>query len=417
MLTTLFYPYATEENLDKIKALLLYFDKTYIISPVKLSTSTPIVREIFDKSRSIIKETKAYKFYNVKYLDKKLNYWKDDLLEKIIRFDQHTAELQESGLIEILHPVEDLEFMELNKNLLSVTENYFNKIFDQDFAKRISDNKGRGVPLSIIDRARTIDRDPNIDYEFFGFEAAKNSIAKILMDFSLYVAAKKQLIPMTDNSPILNLFFHNLKELTGKTPSSKKSSSNNLLSTPMGHAGSPSYDIEKVVEIYDNVVPHRTIDLYLPNVKHLSFEDIVYLREKLSPELQNFRNEIEKITFDIRNREFEKDFLREIDYVVSTKVGQSIRELKRGLSLLREKHIYKTIKKVLSIGSVISVAGFAFPNIPLPLALILNWSITGVTGWLDYKIDRKELMEKNGFSFLLTTGIDIEEPKEGISKR
>lgn len=137
----------------------------------------------------------------------------------------------------------------------------------------------------------------------------------------------------------------------------------------------------------------------LPGFEAKSHEDILEIKERLKDDLEDFKTEMRKLVWDIRNTPMEEGFEEEITRTIDTKINPTVKELEK-----RKKKDSK-ISKFLKLGGPSSgmiLAMNAITNISTELALgIVGLGIGApIAGeWLEART--KNQSEYNGLNFLV----------------
>ncbi|MFJ7407388.1 MULTISPECIES: hypothetical protein [unclassified Lysinibacillus] len=145
---------------------------------------------------------------------------------------------------------------------------------------------------------------------------------------------------------------------------------------------------------------YEAVKLALPDVSHLSIEDILEVRYQLRDELQSFRFEMDKMHFDLLN-DFEKN---EIEYhaneIVKFRIKPTIDELQSKASGSKLTLLNNLVKEIKDPSSYVPFVGTIFGHIPAHIATLISAGLIGTTTYLDYLNQVKEY-KNNGLYYLL----------------
>lgn len=145
----------------------------------------------------------------------------------------------------------------------------------------------------------------------------------------------------------------------------------------------------------------NVIETEVPNLSLRSVEDVLEARYQLSDELSHFRTEIASLASQVKASPWEPQFREEIEQIVKGKVKPTVASLERKINTSDKKFLLKLVRNLKSPSSYIPLLATVFTNMPLAAAILASCGLLTLETTIDTNIEKREIMDSNGLSFLL----------------
>ncbi len=206
--------------------------------------------------------------------------------------------------------------------------------------------------------------------------------ASILLNFALMVHREKGGALCTDQPSYQELMAHRFKRKLRKLVDRSGQASRRL-------------------SLKANALAVETLRFELPDLSRLSFEDICDLRQKLRPELEDFRSRMFQLCASIEAEPWGEAFEAEVLRVVETEVRPSIRALRRSVKSSRLRFLRRLLSEVKSIKASIPLVGTVFVGLPVEVGLLGSAAAVFSSATYDTWLENHLEENRSGLSFLL----------------
>jgi hypothetical protein len=143
------------------------------------------------------------------------------------------------------------------------------------------------------------------------------------------------------------------------------------------------------------------LDIELPALDDVSFEDILSMRAKLGDNLREFRVALAKFA-DFSSTEFwSEEFAQECRDIATLKVSPAVQELRKALDQSRDKVILEAFKKVRTAQAAIPLVATFLAGIPPIYALAISAGLITAEAFLELYFSMKGIRAGNSLTFLL----------------
>jgi len=432
----IFFPGETlESDLDDriLKKVLLYFDKTYVLIPQLFNfRADDTLREYthrfqpekldeFSRDLALVKHTQVTgRKADGKIIDKMALAQH----ERIIKLLGKTESLREEGLLEIINPEENIKslpyywdedtqpaekffsikekFQNLSAAEITVSTiadytphllfgNIFEDLRDKEFRDIVKENFTGDTVTMYKGQAETnwfetlsggedvIELVPS-DYFEFGFCSHISSTmwAALLINHTLISSLRKKAVPTCSHPTMQRLLNRKMSRLYEKLAA---------VETDAFHGTK-------------DVSPFNLVLENLPNFAFKNFEDIMATREKLKDELSQFRQNMCRLTGILKEEAYRRICKEQLDLIHMDTVQESLDNLRKKISSLNRKAIPKIVAAP-PLNLLLQVT----PSLPSALALLAGPDKFAPAAFVNMcEKEFKDLPEKNGLSFVITTG-------------
>lgn len=401
----LFYPGASI-NHETLKHMLLYFDRVAITTPDevgcheftvetqgKFKRLTPELPHI-GEPRGLIFGTEE-----------------SELVERVRHFNQETLNLRRNGQLLFLSPSPNVGasfFDAIQRDLNS--ESFVRAVQQRNLEPFcIGASKAFGFHCGALMRDRTQKGDPRIiqqpNFELMLdslvsgdtaravqilFEQFRDRIgghygvlrvspelgASILLNHAIYHSHSFNLIPFTD----LELFEELLLDKFRRSVTELRQN--------------------KELDLSRELVARRVLEIHLPRFEMFSFDDVLETKEKLHDELMHFQAEMAKFAAQVSVTPFDQSYEREIQRVIAKDIEPAIADLEAKQKAIDRKFLSKLIRGARA--GAVPIVATLFAGMPLPFVLALSAGVITLEALWETRTERKELLEQNGLSFLLS---------------
>lgn len=144
----------------------------------------------------------------------------------------------------------------------------------------------------------------------------------------------------------------------------------------------------------------ESVKLVVPNISKVSVHDILEIRQKSKDELLQFREQIEKLHFELENSPNEKYFLEHTDAIIKAKVRPAINELINRISSLKLKIPQRVLEEIKNPKSYAPLLLTLTDKISNTSALLVSLGLISLSTALEYFEKMKDI-KRNGYYYLL----------------
>lgn len=325
----------TNETIDEIKFLTLYYDKVSVINDkIYTIAKDEITGNIAPKDISFLPES----------------------------FEEEYRYLIDEGVLEIVNRKEDESDTDFDLKYAKSISEFINNKFDYLFpmgenniiiSDEIKDiikytfNKNSKIPLDLI-------------WWFYAF--------KLKRSLKLLIEGERCL----NSSPNLQYLFEEYISL----------------------------NTQKAQYFESAILVKRAINMSLPSVDMLCFEDILELKLKLKDELECFSDAIKTIEFKYKHAPI--NVIQHIDYdiIFKQEIQNPYKDLHQKIRSLKRKTFMSFVDKAKNIKSYVPVIGSFVASIPLKYSLLFSMGLISLETYMEYK-NRKEELDNNGLNYLI----------------
>lgn len=150
-----------------------------------------------------------------------------------------------------------------------------------------------------------------------------------------------------------------------------------------------------------NLLTHRVVSEFVPNVGDTSVHDVLELRYKLRDDLQPFRAAMGRLSGKVRSEPWTADIKKEVDRLVETEVRPNLINLKRSLQTPRLAFAKKTFDNLKNAPTYVPFIGTVLAQMDPLIAAAGSAGIAGFKALLDLLVERQKLRDASGLVFLL----------------
>ena len=154
----------------------------------------------------------------------------------------------------------------------------------------------------------------------------------------------------------------------------------------------PQFESGKLIE--------NAINMSLPSVDMLNFEDILELKIKLKDELAQFSDVIHSIEFKYKNQDINTISSNEYDIIFKQEIEKPYKDLRQKIKSLKGRTFLSFVDKAKDINTYIPMIGSFIASIPLKYSLMLSLGLISLETYHEYKISKNEVNE-NGLNYLI----------------
>lgn len=161
-----------------------------------------------------------------------------------------------------------------------------------------------------------------------------------------------------------------------------------------------SKNTEKVSCFESARLVKNAINLSLPSVEMLSFEDILELKYKLKDELEHFSDVINFIENKYKNAPI--GVIQSIDYniIFKQEIQKPYTDLQQKIKSLNRSTFLSFIDKAKNIKTYIPIIGSFVASVPLKYSLLFSLGLISLETYMEYK-NKKEELDNNGLNYLI----------------
>ncbi len=376
-----YYPYMNIHSNECLKAMVLYFDKIYVMRPEEAS-----IKDSSSKLKRIESDMDTLEFERV------VHYISPS--ELLIDYDDIMTRC-------VLNDITNPDFL---KHCSTHSTSKFWEIYAEKLPTSLADSTFRKYLLNIPNfysgqqlqqNARLHERRHSEMYEISHFEDIHRErryrelrIVKmpfevgesLMINHALCACDKFSLTPVADykvHHSFLLFKFRNMQ----KTTIVKK------LLVDYGFIKDMAIDLTSVEVISETI----------PMLYGASISDILDFRDENKDALQRFKIEIGKVVTEAKVSFWDEEFNKKIINIVDSKVRPSIQELKDSVESVMEKFI-RILKRGATVSSLPIIATL-LPGFHPAIALAAGGGVATLDHYLE-SIKRKRKKQKNGFAFL-----------------
>lgn len=366
MKTVNYISHLLENNIEDVKASILYFDKINIIEQAQLRPGPTI--PITDENGKVIMDAEiGFPFTNT-------------------LFKQHLKELENEGLIKYLYNVGGSPYKIQNPVVLGRNE---------EINLLIMKNLDAIGDFREISRTEQIGKAPLIQYN-----VDFNSEGQYLID-NLFNDVQEKHIPIHLMIYLGKLLVNFIKQYeNGKDILSSSPYLNSML-----HRLEQTEDFKKTREAFRSefqVVPNfafESIRINLPNLGKFPTQEILNFREKSKDELLAFQAKMEEITFDfLKNYEY-SEIIKYAQKIVDLKVSPLVKDIGNSLNRSNSKLMLDLINEAKDLKSYSPMLLTLSSNISSTFALLVSAGLISLKTGLE-KYNANKEAKKDGIYYL-----------------
>lgn len=201
--------------------------------------------------------------------------------------------------------------------------------------------------------------------------------ASILLNHAVLLAAKNDLVPVTDNELA--------RELLGLK-----------MNRVAKNEGVSEY--RKELTLKSSSLAMRVLEFHLPKFDFASHDDALRAREKLEGPLVDFRTEIAALSVKIENEPYSENFAKEIDDITLNQIRPAVQAMEKEIRTSKDSFVSRVLKNAQT-GSI-PIAATLFVGLPPEAVLAISAGVLTVEAALN-TYQKIEQAKMNGFSVLL----------------
>jgi hypothetical protein len=153
----------------------------------------------------------------------------------------------------------------------------------------------------------------------------------------------------------------------------------------------------------NNISPYIAFDilnLTLLDISKFPFEDILEFRYQLRNELEKFREELGKISYDVLVEHDERDLVNLLDEIIKYQIIPSVNDLENKIKHSKIKLLSQLADALKNPTAYVPFIGTVFQMIPLQLAFFLSLGIVSFETAINFVAEQKDLTN-NGLYYLV----------------
>jgi len=133
-----------------------------------------------------------------------------------------------------------------------------------------------------------------------------------------------------------------------------------------------------------------------------SLKDIINFKNRHRDELGNFRNNISRLTKDIKKGKSFEAIKQEIEDIYKDEFLPAFNDLKKSLNSAGIKWTADNLMKVSFFSTSATAIPMVLLGLSLPQALLAGAGVSIISSLVSYNVDKKDILRKNPYSYLLS---------------
>jgi hypothetical protein len=392
----LYYPYTRVKSEESLKAMILYFDKIYVISPNEASAG-------FDENSDfdILQSNGLIDSISPSELIQQY----DRLLTKSVLGDltDHSF-LQLSSIARYKTSQKQWEIYSekvpssladrlLRKYFVDIP-NFYSGEQIAHFMREGPHREIEGTNLRELIKARheiyaeRTAHAEKLDNEYREFRHVTLPFEvgeSLMINHAICAASRYALTPITDSE--VHHRFLMLKLTGGRLRNGEQ---NPLLASILKDYG-------YIKDIKTDLTAQSIIKETVPTLTNATVEELLEFRDENKESLRVFQVELGKLSSEIQTNFWDEEFKKQIIDIIDSKIKPSIEDLKCSVESTKEK-LARIFKRGVEI-SPLPIFAYVVPGCDPQLALAISAGLIGLSEYLEYS-KQSNVRKKNGFTYL-----------------
>jgi hypothetical protein len=201
--------------------------------------------------------------------------------------------------------------------------------------------------------------------------------ASILLNHAFLLSEAHSLVPFTDDPMCIRLMQRKLQRI----------------------AELPGFqDFRRMFDIGAATLSMRILEEYLPRFEFRDVQDVLIAREKLSEQLNEFRQAMAALSAEIAESPYDANFGRQVERILAAKVRPAITALENEIRTSRDGFITRVIRNA-QVGTI-PVVGSIFAGLPASAVIAISAGVLTFEAVIEtyLELSRKR---RNGFTLLI----------------
>lgn len=400
-LSATYFPWSVITNQQTLKRALLYFDRLYLLAP-----SAPTLAHMFDEI-----DTGRLRTPDLTTA----------MRNSLRRFYTDVATLRDAGAIEtfdsnfifndehLKQTLEDMTFDDvvnldappiregveyfwssLNDHTRMIRE--FDKDTDQLAVQYWTDVGASDAFTAMENRINSyLQHLPPQARSLYQRQGVMQSITpSLLYNIALLCIDRSGSAPIIDSPADFELFQHKYRRMFSADVNVNANENHQALTRLVAAADSKS-----------GILANYALEVLVPDVARLSFEDILEIRQRFNESLQNFRLRVSQLATDISATVADVEFYRQCQAAVEKDILPAVLELSKEMKLSKAKVIKRAMDSAASFKPAVPFVISAFAPLPLYAAALVSAGIMSFDVAMDLYINRKDRLYNNGVAYIL----------------
>jgi uncharacterized protein YbaR (Trm112 family) len=400
-LSATYFPWSVITNQQTLKRALLYFDRLYILAP-----SAPTLE-------LLLEEIDAGKHSSPSLTTSMRN--------SLRRFYHEIASLRDAGIIETFgsdfifsdenmkRTLQDMTFDDVvnldSPPIRDDVEYFWSSISGHTRMLREWDEGTRQLAVqywtdvgaseafgAIEDSVNSyLEHLPLQARSLYSRQGVMQTITPSLMsNISILCIERSGSAPLIDSSSDFELFQHKYRRMFSADVNVKAEENRQALTRLVASADSKS-----------GILANYALEVLLPDLSQLSFEDILDIRQRFDESLQAFRLLVSQLAADISATVADVEFYRQCQAAVEKDILPAALELGKEMRLSKARVIKRVMDSAASFKPAVPFVISAFAPLPIYAAALVSAGIMTFDVAMDTYLSRKNRLYNNGVAYIL----------------
>jgi uncharacterized protein len=198
--------------------------------------------------------------------------------------------------------------------------------------------------------------------------------------------------PLIDSSADFELFQHKYRRMFSADVNAKANENRQALTRLVAAADSKS-----------GILANYVLEVLVPDLSQLSFEEILEIRHRFDESLQSFRLRVSQLAADISASVADAEFYRQCHATLEKDILPAVLELSKEMKLSKAQVIKRAIDSAASFKPAVPFVISAFAPLPIYAAALVSAGIMSFDVAMDVYINRKNRLYNNGVAYILNS--------------